>query len=66
VELFVQRILPDDPSHPPEQSGQVPIWQHNSWFGDSTSHQFGTTSGTLGTGTVPWVFLTILENDDRS
>lgn len=58
----IKRILPDDPSHPPEKSGQVPIWQHNSWFGDPSSHQFGTTSGTLGTGTVPWVFLTVFED----
>jgi cellobiose phosphorylase len=46
----IKRILPDDPNHPPERSGQVPIWQHNAWFGDRSSHQFGTTSGTLGTG----------------
>lgn len=58
----IKRILPDDPNHPPERSGQVPIWQHNAWFGDRSSHQFGTTSGTLGTGTVPWVFLTLLKN----
>ena len=58
---IIKRILPDDPRHPPEQSGQIPIWQHNAWFGDRTSPHFGRTSGSLGTGTVPWVFLTLLD-----
>lgn len=58
---LIKRILPDDPQHPPEESGQIPIWQHNSWFGDRRSPHFGRTSGTLGTGTVPWVFLTLLD-----
>ncbi|MCC5846589.1 MAG: hypothetical protein JJU29_00735 [Verrucomicrobia bacterium] len=58
---IIKRILPDDPRHPPEQSGQPPIWLHNAWFGDKNSPHFGRSSGTLGTGTVPWVFLTLLD-----
>lgn len=59
---IIKRILPDDPRHPPAQSGQPPIWQHNAWFGDRSSPQFGRSSGTLGTGTVPWVFLTLFKS----
>ena len=58
----IKRIIPDDPRHPPEQSGQPPIWQHNAWFGDRNSPHFGRSSGTLGTGTVPWVFFTLLNS----
>lgn len=59
---IIKRILPGDPGHPPEVSGQVPVWQHNAWFGDRASPHFGRTSGTLGTGTVPWVFVTFFED----
>jgi cellobiose phosphorylase/cellobionic acid phosphorylase len=57
----IKKVIPDDPEHTPEESGQVPIWQHNAWFGLRDSHSFGRSSGTLGTGTVPWVFFIVLE-----
>ncbi|MCH8475055.1 MAG: hypothetical protein LAT55_07500 [Opitutales bacterium] len=58
---ILKRVLPEHPENPCEECGQPPIWQHNAWFGDRNSPHFGRTSGTLGTGTVPWAVLTIVE-----
>ena len=57
----LKRILPGHPENPSSKSGQPPIWQHNFWFSERDSPQFGRTSGVLGTGTVPWALVTIVE-----
>lgn len=57
----LKRIIPEHPDNPCHACGQPPIWQQNAWFGDRRSPLFGRSSGTLGTGTVPWAVLTIVE-----
>ncbi len=56
------RVLPTNSENPVEHSGQPPFWQHNAWFGDQNHPSFGRSSGTLGTGTVAWGMLIVVEH----
>ncbi len=55
------RTLPTNPENPPKQNTQNPIYLSNYYYGLKESKNYGRSSRHIGTGTVSWMLLLIIE-----
>ncbi|MBQ8489341.1 MAG: hypothetical protein IJ535_06095 [Pseudobutyrivibrio sp.] len=58
----IWRTLPTNKNNPPEKSLQIPIYLPNYYYGLKESKNFGRSSAHIGTGTVAWLMMLLVEH----